>query len=445
MTGNQGRGAGAGRKARAVGVGVDADAQRVADLADWLEPHYADDSTAAIDTVRAGARARILAELQAARSVGDKLLTIGARAARRQARRLVELRGVTASETSVSDAAADAVHGVLVSVRRLDKLTPDQWAAPRVLRVLAMYAGRAAFLSLCRWSVAGMTGDNTFERGRGLVEVTPDIAEHEANPDAWADHFTARRAAARWVFDVGLRRFAAGLPASQGKAAAVKAARARCHVVGRVIMGASIADACSAAGFATVKNWVESCKRVGFFESLRAARAASASDCAAVELARVSARSYALQAAAAARALRSLPGSAWRTDDTSTQRGRAVASMARARAALPRRALIAKLRGAVAWAQWHRARGNAALAANLAEFDTLMAGLHSDKWGNLRRAMGFVDAKGRESSKLNPAGIRAARGKLPRRSPLAPSVVVEVKDARRRAGVRKLACAPLAP
>jgi hypothetical protein len=237
---------------------------------------------------------------------------------------------VRASATSIEDAASDAVLALLSSVRRFDKVKPQHWSSVRFLRVLAMFAGRAAFLSLASWSVGGMVGDGSFSKSdkrqylasvEGLeasaaaaadtedqAATSPEVATQTGKAFALRlesgrgsavteGDWRARVAAVRWVYRVGF--FAVKESATgKGSAAAVAAALARCQVVGRVILGHSLIDACALSGFADVKCWVQSCKAAGFFESLKAARLAHSLDCSAVELARVSVRRYGLAAAA---------------------------------------------------------------------------------------------------------------------------------------------------
>jgi hypothetical protein len=100
------------------------------------------------------------------------------------------------------------------------------------------------------------------------------------------------------------------------------------------------------------------------------------------------------------------------------------------------------LRQSVQEAQWFKARAARAVRDNALAFGRVMDGLHTSKFGNLRQLSGQVDALGRErnGSKINPAGIRAARGKVARARQLAPVVTVRVQT---RRGLRNLSCAPL--
>jgi len=178
--------------------------------------------------------------------IGARLLAIGKTSSRRAARRIVDLRGVPPSDTSRDDAASDAVTGVLVHVRRLDKLTAAQWDTARVRRVLALYAGRAAFLSLAQWAGAGLTGDNTASArfdSAFSVELTHDLAQRLASESVTQGNYTdadarARRAVVRWVFQVGLRDFGAGLDCGNAgaRARSLREARRRCRAVGSMVV-----------------------------------------------------------------------------------------------------------------------------------------------------------------------------------------------------------------
>ena len=90
---------------------------------------------------------------------------------------------------------------------------------------------------------------------------------------------------------------------------------------------------------------------------------------------------------------------------------------------------------AIAKETWLRDQALDLVADNLRAFDKVLAGLHSERFGNLRQVFGFVDCNGRESSKRNPQSITMARGKVARKPILAPTVAIDC-------GARSLQCAP---
>ena len=466
-----------GKVARAVGVGTDEDFGQAQALAAWL-----DGPTPAASK----ARAEILATIQAEHELGNRLLGLGRVAASHAARRLVDLRGVRPSATSIEDAAADAVSGMLCYVhrlpsgesiqveRRFDKVRA--WS-DRLARVCWRWGFRAAFRSLASWAVAGTTGDNTSGRlaGRGFVEeFTSDLADRlgreswRFDDQVWfGPEHSARMAAVRWVYRVGYRDYCAGLGgAGAGRAASARAARCRCRVVGSVMLGAGLADACAGAGFESVGAWVRSCKGSDFFGALRRARARATEDLPAVRASLGAARATAGELATAIRDMRAAsavwapPGSAFpRFVEVPSGTARIVGPDCLVRAGLgtvkpaPGRRVICPDQGwrgtgpgqSFAWEQaarrvesardvlrFHLGRVRSIRAGALASFDQVLAGIHSDAWGNLRHLLGHVDKLGREhdAGKLNPANIGASKGKLPRRSAL-PGVRVEIRGRRR--------------
>jgi hypothetical protein len=330
-----------------------------------------------------------------------------------------------------------------------------------------MYAGRAAFRSLASWSVSGMTGDNTHgkrDRRQFIQSLTVDVAKEacllassdEAGnlsegltircKDDFAlyderEQFT-RRAFVRWVYQVGFREFKATLPKSKGSGRAVNAARSRCRVVANVILGQSLSDACALSGFRTVQNFVESCKGAGFFESLRDARQAAILDCQAVESARVAQRRFALQARAAIKRLRYLD--AWQWDTERLGKGAGCSGSPGGLVAVRR--LMDARAYALTMAKHYKRVADHARASNLALFDTLLNGLYSDKYGDLRRLFGFVDKQGRErnSSKVNPAMIAKPSGKVPRKRSFA-TIGLPIGKSNADKPARKRPCAILAP
>lgn len=369
-----------GKVARSTGKGIDSEARKQAELDSWLE--------------LGPARAEILASIAAERELSARLQAIGARAAKRQGKRLIELRGVAPSDTSLQDAASDAIAGVLQHVRAWDRVKPQHWQSMRFVRVIALYAGRAAFNSLCSWSRLGMTGDNT---GAGTAsnwcEFTTDalnelhqgdVRQGQHNPtDA-----RARRAMLRWVFNIGLRQFVASLPADMrgaARASAIAGARRRCRVVGSILMGATVADACFHGGFSSAEAFQNSCKASGFWTALKAARAASLASVPTIAIARGWQHAYAIDAAQASRELQASSGAqAWRdTFDTDTMRATTARGIKATERNLQRRALLANLRESVQWAQYFKAQADKLTRDNLRAFDRIADKLRAGKFDNL--------------------------------------------------------------
>jgi hypothetical protein len=401
--------------------------------------------------------------------IGAVLLDIGERASKAQARRVHELRGGNPpSATSIDDAAADACASIVAHVRRLDKLTVAHWQSARVLRVLRLYAARGAFLSLATWSGAGLTGDNTgAARFNGaLVEsLTVDFARHLASGGDDAEPFEhdtrARRAVVRWVFRVGLYDFARALPSDMqagARARACKQARARCRVLGSVIMGATFDDATLNAGFSSLKNFAESCKAASLFEALRNARAAAVEDCGAVEFARVGAARWRIAAGAAWRKLAHLQSALAMPDTGDTirrapgahKRGRAGIRATLAARSLARRHAVEAFNHALALRDYWRKVEQRAAAANLRAFDMVFARRVSDmrdsgtvaRFDDLLHVAGLRDSLGRVrgGGKLDGAMVTRARGKVATRRADGGTVKLTVGRAR-----RALPCALLAP
>ena len=422
ITGNQGQ-AGAGHAARAVGVGVDLSDARARARVDWSVTGGEDRPYS--EHVREWRRRRINHDIASERALADRLLAIGQWAASRAARRLIEQGRGKASDTSLADAASDAVASVLSHVRRLDKLTDGQWADHRVLSLVRLYAARGAGRSLSAWAVQGLTGDRTFAGSVSWSDLTVDLAEHRADDHQW---FHAERSArvtvVRWIYRVGFYGFKATLPTGRGvgQAAAVAratvAARSRCRVLANIILGQSLADSCAVSGFGTVKAWIESCKGAGLFDALRASRVASLAASPGVEHHASLARAYGIDVGILWRELASLGGGVadavrvvGRTDRQAARGKRGTVAASRV---LRRRAVVRELSSALDSALWHKARAAVARVSTLQAFDAAMDGLHSDKWGDLRLLAGLVNKRGAVTgaSKIDGAAIRAARGKV---------------------------------
>lgn len=382
--------------------------------------------------------------------LGQRLQQLGQRAARRAGRRLVELRGVQPSETSLQDAASDAVLSVLSHVRQLDKATAAQWESLRLRRVLAMYAGRGAFNSLASWASCGATGDTA---GGGAVAsswsdfLTDTLRDLQAErPQADTDSSQAARArVGRWVYRVGFLSFVRQLGNGRGSAAARDAARRRCRVVWELLHGAALLDAVAFGGFASVKNFSESCNTSGFWEALKAARLDTSAEGrgGAYEVAKVGQRAAALEVNRLIRAhgsLRSL-----RYLSRLHVGGGSLGQRARATAAqrVKVRQLRRQLAAAIARARMFKDKAAQALRDNGAAFDNALHGVRSGKFGNLRVAfkLATVVSKGKQAgtvrnvgaSKQDGATIRRAKGSVSSSPAKVATVAVKV-------GKRSLAC-----
>lgn len=471
------RGRAIGSKARSTGRGLDEVTQRATSLESWLCPLQP--FTDKIDPSRQAQRARIMSEIASEQDLAQRLQGLGQRAARRQARRLIELRGVKPSQTSVDDAAQDAIVGVLEHVRRLDKAKPEHWLSMRFVRVLALYAGRAAFNSYCSWSRVGITGDNT---GAGtaanwceFVRDTLDtLHQGETQPgDYTPSDARARRAIVRWVFNIGLRQFAASLPVDMrgtARASAIAAARRRCRVVGSILFGASLTDALLSAGgtyavsatgdkvfhpgFASANAFQDSCKAAGFWTALKTARRASLASVPGISDARGWQRAWAIDAVQAVRDLRGLGSAgAWRdTFSTDTLKAQTVRGIKATARTLQRRTVLDTLRESVTMAQYFKALADKRTRENLRAFERIADGMKSgtyDKLTKRQRAQGKVERPAfadlsravmpRNRKGAQSALIGRARGKVSKPVVLAPTVPVKVQT---QYGERKLHCVP---
>jgi hypothetical protein len=377
-------------------------------------------------------------------NLSQRLLDVGQRAAIRQARKIRELRGVNASQTSLDDAAGDAVVSILQHVRGLVKTSAAHWDSKRFLRVVRMYANRGAFNSLAGWASVGLTGntDNKPVPGSWSDWLTETLADVQA-PAPIESEQAARRSLVRWVYDVGLRQFTHNLPAGRNQnKTAIRAARSRCRVVGNVILGASLYDACALSGFGSAKSFVESCKTSGFLVALEAA--SERRDSGSIELARIAQRRYALEYAQAIREQRKLSGP--RLDNGhGVNTGTFRQTRARGQTILARlkewQRLGAMAAHALTLAKHYKGVIASQRAANRQAFGRISAGMQRDygRFDNLRHLLGLVDAKGRSKGGINSTLIRAAKGKVSRQTP----DVATVSLAMGRNG-RKLPCAKLA-
>ena len=476
---------------RAVGVGLDSEQARALDIAEWLAPSTEFSGERLPNTTLARTRAAIMASMNQDTDLVSRIRGVCKRAAVRQAYKLLDYRGVRPSLTSVLEAESDALLGLLSAVRRLDKLTGEQWQSLRVRRVLGMYAGRAAFRSLAAWATAGFkVGDNTFRKGdtrqflgERLASYTLDLAteskllasslDHAAfdvqgyeqpskangtlpgcvtakdlsegltvatKSDSPLDRYerVARLAFVRWVWQVGYGQFKRQLSGTgAGVAAQLRAAKSRCRVLGNVIMGQPLLESCGMAGFNTVKAFGESCDSAQLDKALKASRAAAIRDSASVECARVAQRRYALQAAQVIRQLRALNVAQWDCERLGVY-GAGVSGSASGLVAVRR--LMDKRAHYLALAKHYKRVALKAERDSLAQFDGMLDALFSDKFGNLRRVFGMVDKLGRDrgASRLNAGFIRQPSGKVAKVAKVA-SVSLPIG----RAG-RARPCAPLA-
>jgi hypothetical protein len=455
ITGNHGTGKGAARlrPARPVGVGLDDETRAAQDFAEWC----------------ASAPGRAIIGEQVARDASGwaALQFMGKGAARRAAQKLEELRGVKASVTSREDAAADAV--AMVARRFPQGCLALRNFAPGSgrLRVLARIASGAAWQSLSRWSVAGMTGKTGGKgKGKGAHGARIDwraassgaleqVAAEDASPAPYAGpEGAARRAACRWVYRVGLVQFRATLADYKPGplANAISGARRRCRVLSSVLLGQSLFDSCAVHGFDSVAAFVNSCQKSGILDALRADRARQAADGADYDAHRVAMRRFALDAARLSRELRAARSQARGAALSVVGAGgtmRATTSRARrvADSLISPRILRRELSRVVALATWHRDAMRAAMRADLDAFGRILARLTDDEHSlaDLRAALGIVDRKGRvrRVSKLDASGIRRAKGSIARRAPVAPVVMLDLRT-RYSDKPRAMACAPLA-
>lgn len=415
------------RRARAVGVGEDEETRAAREFLAWCGGGEDDDDW------MASKRAEIGAVVMRERAGWQALQTLARNAARNVARRLDDLRGVRPSVTSIEDAAADSVNAC--AARFPDGCLSLRNHTGARVRILRRIAGAAAWQSLSRWSVAGMTGRNGARVfGQAVFDVVKDTVAADNAPAPFEGYEgAARRAAARWVWRVGFVQFKASLSGNNAgsRATAIQGARRRCRVVSSVLLGQSLFDSCAVHGFGSVAAFVNSCERAGFFPALRAARARNLGTGAAFRFHRTAMR-------AAAMALRPFWGR-----DAARGRGFTVARGVRP---------FEEREGLLARAVFHRDAMRRAAQADLAAFDKILARLSDESadLSSLRAAFGITDKLGRirNGSKVDGAALRRAKGSVQRPGAreqlqaIAPTVPLDVVT---RYGERTLACAPLAP
>jgi len=351
--------------------------------------------------------------------LATRLLDIGKRAASRQARRILNLRGVRCSDTSKEDAASDAVLNILRRFK-FDKVTESHWTQPRFVRTLAIFAGRGAFNSLASWSSLGMRGDtNRFRKGNAkqtLQELTAELIEtlaDEVEPERESIK-ESRFQILRWLYRVGFQEFKATLRDRRGAALAINAARARCRVVGNVILGASLQDACAVSSFASLKSFKQSCEASGFWESLQAARWSNGDAAHHIRMHRARMRYHAKQAADYIRAMRALSAALPVADIATGSTQRHMRPSVKSDIALVRQwRKVASLRGHhVARAVYYRNAAAVAHKADGAAYERVLVGIKSGTFGNLRGMVGLT-VKRKHAGKVNPLLIGKPSGKLP--------------------------------
>ena len=417
-----------------------------------LAVNAADEVAAAI----AGARAALPGA-----AIGALLLDVGRQAAQIQARKLLNLRGVSPSQTSIDDAAADGTaHAVRVGLRLVRAgvdLSKDY--SPRVRHnakgdgrlvrrsaraICLLYASRGSFRSLCSWASVGITGDNTFKFSGGsfVSEFTGELANtlaaarDEGAGDCYqVESIAARWRVIRWLYSVGVRDFAAMIPAdTRGTARAqmMAAAVARCRVVADCVLGLPMADAIKAGGYASGEAFGSSCIKSNFFPSLQAAAGRNWGD---ARQARLAMRAAAVAAGVAIKAQHLADGGGapmgWRQlSDCITIEAIALTGEGSQWQA------AAGARGqAVALAIWWRDISHKRAAAAAVAFEAVRRGLRGDKFGDLGKVF---CGRSRRSNKLAAMFIRSRpSGKVIKP---ATSQTVAVKVGRVS---RAVPCAPL--
>lgn len=336
----------------------------------------------------------VVAELQTQDENGQRLLKIGRGCAERARRRLLYMRGVQASQTSLDDAAADAVLGILASVRAWERIFPSHWSSMRFVRVLWLYGCRAAFRSLNSWSTGGLTGRDDakplIESWSGLLnETLLCLAQDQGETDK-----SARWQVSRWIHRVAFVRFRDEVKRQgmQGNALreSLRAARRRVRVLISIVWGASLSDACVMAGFESSKAFAQSARASRLFDSLREARC----ECPTVrmELARIGRRRFGLEVAKAVRIMRGL--GVIRGAFTDSQRACSIRGRADVARTLVWRRIAAQRGRAVELAQFWSGVLDDEQAANDAAWLRVSRKLSSGQFNDLRQVVGLTDKRG---------------------------------------------------
>ena len=356
-----------------------------ADRREWI-------ASAASDAQRER-RAAIVEEINKEQRLGRRALAVGRVAGWRAAEGLRYWRGVHPSFTSIEEAAAA---GTAAAARVACEWTGELGAVLHLaMRRAAAIAARA---SLTSWGNLGMTGRNTAGRVYDIQHLGDELIETLRAEGAGAVEIPAWRGARftviRWVYAVGYRDFCKGLGAGAGAGAARRAARSRCRVIGNIIMGASLADACGLSGFGGVQAWQDSCNGAGLWQALRQSCSSQRDTC---EESRIAVRRYGLEVATLTRQLRGMesPGVAlsgeWRGTDTVGGQGKRGGAALQRRAAM--RAIQAPCDKARAMARaWRRVQLARAARVECA-YERVIQGLGASNWGDLRKLVGLPVAR----------------------------------------------------
>lgn len=249
----------------------DAEFDRSKRLSDWLA---FDVSQGFAGAIACAARARVAAGVQADADAIARLVNLCRGAAKRQADHVRARRGVRPSATSADDAAADGRAAILARFPRVCLLERNHIGARRI--VLARCAGRAAFASFVHWARVGVTGAT--DGARLVTLLTSEAldglhAAESAQFEIGTSEHGARWRAARWCYRVlcqaaycqgGAATFAARASVLRAQVAA----RARARVVGALIFGASVPEACGGAGFDSVQAFRNSMRRAQGWQAL---------------------------------------------------------------------------------------------------------------------------------------------------------------------------------
>jgi hypothetical protein len=259
---------------------------------------------------------------------------------------------------------------------------------------LWLYGCRAAFRSLNAWASGGLTGSS---EGKPMVESWSDLL-NECLQDATSEQRDGDRSTrwqvSRWVYQIAFVRFRVQLRA-QGKTGnalreAVKAARRRLRVMVSIIWGASLADACTLAGFESSKAFANSARAAGLFDALRQARAECQTE--RMELARIGRRRFGLEAAQAAKAMRSL--GVIRGAFTNTQRAHSLRGQRDIQKTILWRRVAQRRGRAVELAKFWSGVMVAEMNANDKAWQRVSRGLSSGQFNDLRRVVGLIDKRG---------------------------------------------------
>lgn len=400
------RGAGRGRGQKAGAIG----AKLLGDVEDFNAPlfehpsdfkRWCDAQTKPRELIE-----RLGAEIRTDRRLSDMLQRAGQHAARRQAAYLFAGYGVKASDTSIEDAASDAVLEVLSRMSFLSEDWPGDNVSNSVeldtLATVWRLANLGAWRSLRSWATVGMTGDTAslplpMSWQNWLCDALVDLQQAQAEPMGQTER-RARFAVCRWLYGVLVQDFRCNVKTEGRRGTYLKqamdAARRRWRVLANVVFGQTLVDSCALSQFGSVEAFLKSMQQSGAWEALRAARLDH--ECVRVELARIGKRRFALEAAGAVRAIRQLAGD-WPSSGGRWWRDPAKRLAWRRLADTRARCLeLAKF-----WRDVERAH----VQANDQAWQRAKVGLYAGKFANLQTLAGVRDSKA-----INPAFIRRAKG-----------------------------------